>query len=627
MIRKILTGFIIVVVLLVAGLVIFIKTVDLNQYLPQLTQQISQALGRQVGVQKVALNISLNQGVVIDVSGISLTDDVQFSKEPFLFIRHIHGGVSLVPLLTKRQIEITSVEILAPQIILIKNKQGVFNYESMIVEKKPEAGSGGTSSGESAPSTPPKALPKLLVNSFVIQDAKIVYQDNEAAPAINVSVDDIDAKVINFSLTDPFTISLDASLFANGQNLHVDGTSRIELNLQQARLDDVHFTFDLARLDVDRINKEIAAVAPLGLQKGLSGGIKAVISQMVVGSKGLLVLSLDGAVEGVHVPLKMLATPIDQLTAKMDVTESKVKISDFSFKLNSGLISGQASIKDYLTAQNFDVSMTMDHLLLEEIIDQSKAPAKIKGGLSGSFEMAGQGFTPEALNQIKGRTEVTLSDAELVNVNIVKSVLEKIPVLSALSEVVGASSFSQELQNKIGGESTKIAQAKVKARIEESKILIDDIQMAAEKFTLASHGQVGFDQEVDLQAELKFTKEMSASLIESTEDMKALLDENKEIHFPVKITGKLPNLSYMPDLAYISKLLIVNKGSGELQKVLDKNPEAKKLLDIFTGGDKSSAQEQDASQAESGTDSSSDENAEPNQGKKLLQGLFKGAFK
>jgi hypothetical protein len=116
---------------------------------------------------------------------------------------------------------------------------------------------------------------------------------------------------------------------------------------------------------------------------------------------------------------------------------------------------------------------------------------------------------------------------------------------------------------------------------------------------------------------------MSESLVASAHDMSALLDENSEIHFPVKITGKLPDLSYMPDIAYISKILLINKGGGELQKVLDKNPQAKKILDIFTGGDKESSGEgeNDSTDADqSGQEGSQEES----KGKQFLKGLLKG---
>lgn len=615
MIRKILIGLLLFVVLSFVGLYIFVRTFDINKYLPQITQQVSQTIGRQVTIDKAVLNLSINQGIVVDVMGIALAEDPQFSKESFVSIQHVHCGVSLLPFFTKQQIAVNSIEIKSPEVHIIRNASGVSNYESIIEATKPKepAPSQGSSSGAPGQTNAPVALPKLLVNSFQILDAKIVYVDQAAQPPVNLSLEKVDAKVIGFSLTDPFKIQLDAAIFAQAQNIHIDGTGRIDPNLQQARLDDVRFSTDLSLLNIEKMHKDIAGLSALGLKSGLSGTIEAVISQMVVGSKGLLVLSLDGKLSGGRIALKMLASPIEALTAKLDVTESRIKMSDFSFNLGSGQISGSVNVNDYLTLQSFETNTAISGLILEEVIEQASSPVKVKGALSGTVKLSGQGFSPEAMDKILGQAEFGLTKAELVNVNIIKSILEKIPVLSALSEVAG-SQLTEDLQNKLGGSSTKISQAKVKSRIELSKVFIDDAQISGEDFTLASHGSVGFDQAVDLDAELRLSKETSESLIESAKDMDALLDENGEIHFPVKITGKIPDLTYMPDLTYISKLLIVNKGGGQLQKVLEKNPEAKKILDIFTGGDKSVEEENDGGE---------EEEKKPD-GKKLLKDLLKG---
>lgn len=621
MIRKVIIVLILFLVLIFGGLFVFVRIFDLNKYLPQITQQLSLALGRQATVEKAGLNLSIKQGVVVDLMGISLADDARFSKESFVHIQHIHCGVSPLPFFIKQQIAVTSIKIQSPEIRIIRHADGVSNYESIIEATKPKTASGSSSSSATPAKDANVSFPKVLVSSFEIHKARVTYNDQSTQPATNISLEDIDAKVVNFSLTDSFQIQLDAALFARGQNIHIDGTGRIDPKLQQVRLDDVRLFSNLALLDVERLQKGVGSLTVFGLKPGLSGSVQGVISQMVVGSKGLLVLSLDGKIVAGRIPLKMLVNPIEQLTAKLDVTESKIKISNFSLRLGSGQVSGNAVVKDYLSTQDFEVSISMDRLLLEEVIEQDKSPIKIKGSLSGTMNLSGQGFSPEVLNKVVGQAEFGLTDAELTNVNIIKSILEKIPVLSAVSELA-QSQLSEELQKQLGGSSTKIAQAKVKSRIERSNILIDDANVIGEKFSFVLSGNVGFDQSVSLDAELKIFKEMSDSLIASAHDMDALLDENSEIHFPVKITGKIPDLKYMPDVAYISKILIVNKGGGELQKVLDKNPQAKKILDIFIGGKEPTGEGENAA---TNTDQSGQEDSpEESKGKQFLRGLLKG---
>lgn len=614
MLRKILIGFCLIVMLAFGGLAVFIQTFDLNRYLPQLTEQASKILGRKVTVERAGFNLSLARGIVADIAAISIAEDENFGKEPFLHIDHIHCGVSLMALLTKRQLAVTSIVIDSPKIRVVRSAQGDFNYEGIIEATKPDAAAKPQENKDAV-----AALPMLLVNSFEILNGNITVIDGAVNPPMQVAVQSVDAKVTNFSLTDPFKVQLAASVFSQGQNIHVDGTGRIDMGLQQFRWDDVHASFDFASLDLAGIEKNIPSVGDVGLKEGLKGSIEAVINQMVVSAKGLLVLSLEGKLTGGVIPIKMLPKPIDQMTAVFDINESKLKVSQFSLNLGTGKVSGSAVINDYMKTQGFDGNIAVEHLLLEDVVEQSKSPVRIKGSLSGTAKFAGHGFSPEGLNQMTGQAEFALADGELTNVNIIKDVLGQIPVIGQLLGVAG-SEAAGGWQEKIDGSLTRIEKASVKARIEQGYVLIDDAQAANPEFSLSAHGRAGFDQTVDVDAELKMSQEFSASLTESKEDLKALLDEDQSIHFPLKIIGKIPDLKYVPDLAYISKLLLVNKGGGALQKVLDKNPDVKKYLDIFTGGGEGQAPEGGAA-SEGGQ--AADENSGAAQAQKLLKGLFK----
>lgn len=625
MLRKIMIFLVVLLVFAFGGLFIFINTFDLNKFLPQLTGQLSQTLGRQVTIERAGLQLSLKYGIIADIQGISLAEDEKFSKGSFVSIGHIHCGVNVMALLTKRQVEVTDIVVQSPLVTVIRNEKGEFNYESLIKATKPASGSGASSSGDNVQKSSDTALPKLLVNSFEIRNGKVVFSDRALKPIMNVALETIDVKVTNFSLTEPFKVQLGASFFAPVNNIHIEGTGRIDMSLQQIRCDDVRLSLDLGVLDMARMNKDIAALSASGLQPGLKGLIEVVISQVVLGPKGLLVLSLNGDFRDGYIPTKMLVKPVDGISVKFDVNESRVKLSEFAFNLGTGRVSGTANIKEYLTSQIFDIETNLEGILVEDTIDQTRSPARLKGSLAGTLKLAGEGFSPEALDKISGQAQFALTNGELTNVNILKSILERVPVLSALSAVAGTQ-LSEEWQTKVGGELTKIDKATVKARVEKSTVLLDEALLVSQKFSLAANGQAGFDQTVDMDAELIMSKELSESVIDSASDMKALVDEQGEIRFPVKITGKVPDLSYMPDVAYISKLLIVNKGGDALQKVLDKNPEAKKFLDILTGGSdegqnsaEGTTQDIQEPSQDGGADTGSDAESA---GKQLLKGLL-----
>jgi uncharacterized protein involved in outer membrane biogenesis len=620
MVKKILLGIVIVIVLIFVGLVIFINTFNLNKYLPQITQQASKAIGREVKIERAHLHFSLLKGVAASVEGIFVGEDPQFGNRPFLTVGNIRCGVRFMPLVTKRQVEVSYVTIQSPEITLIKGTNGKFNFESLMKAAQPADASSAPSTGGGSSAPAPANLPVLLVNSFRLEKAKVTYADQSFNPPMEFAAKDIDIEVTDFSLTEAFKIKADASLFSAQPNVHVNGLGRIDMNLQQIRLDDVHMNADLSAIDVAKLNKTVAALEPVGLQS-IQGQFNATTSQMLAGAGGLLVLSLEAELSDGQVRLKMLGAPLDKITMKFDASESKINVKEFSLNLATGEVHGQGVVNDYMTTQEFEFNVDVKEIPLETALDQKAYPAQIKGSLSGNTKISGAGFTPEALEKMIGQSTFTILNGELVGMNILQSVLGRITIIPGLADAV-ESQLSAELRQKIGGKNTKIDKADVRTRIANSNVLIDEAQVEAQGFRLSANGRAGFDQTLAMKAEMVLLKELAGALMASAKQMAALADENGEIHIPVNITGKLPSLSFMPDMNYLSKRLIVNEGSKHLDKVIEKNPEVKQILDIFTGGGKKSSQPAETQDETSDPESAPSEEQSPE--KKLLNSIFKG---
>ena len=73
-------------VLFLAGILVFLKTVDLNRFKTQITEQISKSIGRDVSLRHVSFDFSIVQGVTLEISGLSIMDHPDFSTEPMLYV-------------------------------------------------------------------------------------------------------------------------------------------------------------------------------------------------------------------------------------------------------------------------------------------------------------------------------------------------------------------------------------------------------------------------------------------------------------------------------------------------------------------------------------------------------------
>ena len=122
--RYILIGVGVLIVLLVA--VPFF--IPVNQFKPTIEEKASAALGRKV--QLGNLSLSLIHGA-LTAQDLSIGDDPKFSPSPFLTAKSLSVGVEIMPLIFSKQLNVTNIMIDEPQVTLLKNAKGDWNYSTM----------------------------------------------------------------------------------------------------------------------------------------------------------------------------------------------------------------------------------------------------------------------------------------------------------------------------------------------------------------------------------------------------------------------------------------------------------------------------------------------------------------
>jgi AsmA protein len=128
----------VVVVILLLVLVPFLIPVD--KFRPEIEAKASAALGRKVELGKLSLSL-LTGSVGID--SMTISDDSKFSGGPFLTSKSVKVGVQMIPLIFSKQINITEIAINNPQVTMLKNPSGQWNFSSIggSASQKPSGGS------------------------------------------------------------------------------------------------------------------------------------------------------------------------------------------------------------------------------------------------------------------------------------------------------------------------------------------------------------------------------------------------------------------------------------------------------------------------------------------------------
>jgi AsmA protein len=200
----------IIVGVLIIAVLLLPFFINVDKFRPDIESKLSAALGRTVHIGKIDASI-LSGGA--QASDISISDDPAFNKGPFLRASSLQIGLQLMPLLLHKDVKVTSLTIKSPDILLMKNSAGKWNFSSM-----------GNSSAKSAKKSDDPAS-DISVDKFQIVDGKIRIAQSSAHGAGKEHVyDKVNLLAHNISTTSaiPFTLS---GVTPGGGALEVQGNA------------------------------------------------------------------------------------------------------------------------------------------------------------------------------------------------------------------------------------------------------------------------------------------------------------------------------------------------------------------------------------------------------------------
>jgi AsmA protein len=204
---KILLAIAVLVVAAAAAIPLFVHA---NTFRPAIERQLTRTLGRSVKLGDLRLSVFSRSLVAKE---LSVADDPSFSAEPFLTAKEARIGVSLRRLIFSHEVELREFEIESPQITVIRDSSGAWNFSSIgrraavgapASSSAAEGGASRTSDGLAAP------LPDFHVDRIAVVDGRVVFS---TAPAqVQATVYDhvnITARDFAFALQFPFDLSAD----------------------------------------------------------------------------------------------------------------------------------------------------------------------------------------------------------------------------------------------------------------------------------------------------------------------------------------------------------------------------------------------------------------------------------
>jgi AsmA protein len=252
--KRLLIIFGIIVAVVFVAILLIPLFINVDSFRPEVEKQLSEALGRQVRIGKISASI-LSGGAEAD--NISISDDPAFSQQPFLKASSLRIGLEMMPLIFSREFKVTALTIKDPDIQLLENSAGKWNYSSLGNSAQSKAvrteKQGSRSSTNAA---------DFSVDKFEIQNGKIqVGQTISHSAAREHSFEKVNLRATNISVQSAIPFSFSAA---------TPGGGSMELEGQAGPLNQR----DSARTPLDaKVTLRHADLAAIGFAGSALGGI------------------------------------------------------------------------------------------------------------------------------------------------------------------------------------------------------------------------------------------------------------------------------------------------------------------------------------------------------------------
>src|SRR5712692_4995550 len=208
------------IVLIVVGVLVVVVLVapfliPVNQFRPTIEEKASAALGRKVELGN--LSLSLFSGS-LSADNISIGDDPKFSSSPFLTAKSLNVGVEIMPLIFSKTLNVTGVTIASPQVTLLRNAAGQWNYSSL-------GASAAKSQAKKAPaeqsSGASNAAADISIKKLTLSDGSIIVGSTDSQK--RSTYDHVNVTASDVSITSKFPVTVTANLPSGGK-FKLDGT-------------------------------------------------------------------------------------------------------------------------------------------------------------------------------------------------------------------------------------------------------------------------------------------------------------------------------------------------------------------------------------------------------------------
>jgi len=529
---KVLGILVALIVLAIVGLSLFVRYYLTEERIKtMIIPPAEQALGRQVAIG--GIQVGLFKGISIEDFAIKEED----GKADFVSAKSFVLHYDLLPLL-KKQVVITEVKVDSPTILIQRDKDGKFNYESLaLLSKSPEQ------KKETSPGAGSAALPlALTVDQVKVVNAQLKVRDAKGElPAVDAKADLAVAVDIGKNPSDlryNGDLKFDAVAELGKIKVNTKGTSKFDreqatlkadvaMDQEKATLDglvsnymkapDIKLDISSQKLDIDQLAAILAGL-PAAAQKkpapSIQKGPKEPIGKSIPPD-----LVLHGVISVAKVLYKGLET--DNFFCKYRLAEGLFTLKSLNAEVAQGLITSEMEANLMQPDLNYKGNLNVKSLQIAALRSAlaPKSPADIDGVLETSLIFNGSGTEWDRIKK------TLASDGQFA---ITNSHIRNTEISQAVASLLNLPELNNLTFKDISG----------KFRILNGNVELNS-QMTGDDLSAKTQGTIGLEGALDLPVTMTLSQALTDKLKQRASVTKYLANEQGQTVLNLKLAGTI----------------------------------------------------------------------------------------
>jgi hypothetical protein len=525
---------------------------DVNQFQPSIRQELENITGNPVTIGK--LSLAWHSGLTLEIKGLKIHARGASSEQPAISLETASMVLRLLPLLQGR-IQASAIVLKKPHFEIHRDSKGMIRVYGINLQGG-KAGSKKASAG-----LPAVTLPiSLYVHRLEIEGGELVFRD-EFGPAVTlVPLNQLDAVIKDFSfqrMTD-LALSFKAGLaiLSPEKNLQVEGKLFWSVRDSILIFEHCQGQLNFDQVDLKELEEKIPVAKSIGLQEAISGQLSLGAEKFKMDRRGFTELTGTAELAGGWLRLSQLATPVEEMNAKLSFKQDVLSLDHFSAKIAGGTFNLSGTLKDIFRKPRTDFKTELENIALENFLPALAAnEPQLHGRTTLLFSGKAEGSQwPGWIKTVTGEGRFALKDGVLVNLSLLKDVLVKLPMFPNMVVLVDKQ-IPDSARFQWDRPDTVFEPFERTFTVKDGVAAMEDVHLLTDILELSGRFQLDLPSHFSGKADCLIGEVLSQTLVQEFPKLQFLGNAKGNVILPVTAEGDLPKVVLQPDLKKVAAKL------------------------------------------------------------------------